>query len=75
MSALRIVVQAESQHVTNMQLMIRPSNMTQLFAICKSDRKVWRTLPNGGHNDSVAEPGYFEHILSFVREEVLADGH
>lgn len=54
---------------------VPPSNMTQLFAICKSDRKVWRTLPNGGHNDSVAEPGYFEHILSFVREEVLADGH
>ncbi|GKZ88138.1 hypothetical protein AnigIFM59636_007098 [Aspergillus niger] len=53
---------------------VPPSNMTQLFAICKSDRKVWRTLPNGGHNDSVAEPGYFEHILSFVREEVLADG-
>ncbi|GKZ20197.1 hypothetical protein AbraIFM66951_008459 [Aspergillus brasiliensis] len=52
---------------------VPPSNMTQLFAICKSDRKVWRTLPNGGHNDSVAEPGYFEHILSFVREEVLAD--
>ncbi|XRM40403.1 bem46 protein, variant [Aspergillus tubingensis] len=53
---------------------VPPSNMTQLFAICKSDRKVWRTLPNGGHNDSIAEPGYFEHILSFVREEVLADG-
>lgn len=50
---------------------IPPSNMTQLFAICNSNRKVWRTLPNGAHNDSVAEPGYFEHIHSFVTEEIL----
>lgn len=50
--------------------LVPPSNMTQLFAVCKSERKVWRTLPNGGHNDSVAEPGYFDHIHSFVREEV-----
>ncbi|RAK99657.1 alpha/beta hydrolase [Aspergillus ibericus CBS 121593] len=53
---------------------VPPSNMTQLFAVCASERKIWRTLPNGGHNDSVAEPGYFEHIHSFVMEEVLAKG-
>ncbi|KAE8144360.1 alpha/beta-hydrolase [Aspergillus avenaceus] len=52
---------------------VPPSNMTQLFAICQSERKVWRTLPNGAHNDSVAEPGYFEHIHSFVKEEVVGD--
>lgn len=50
---------------------VPPSNMTQLFAICNSSRKVWRTLPNGAHNDSVAEPGYFEHIHSFITEDVL----
>ncbi|KAL4979608.1 Alpha/Beta hydrolase protein [Aspergillus desertorum] len=50
---------------------VPPSNMTQLFAICNSKRKVWRTLPNGAHNDSVAEPDYFEHIHSFVTEEIL----
>ncbi|KAL2858755.1 Alpha/Beta hydrolase protein [Aspergillus pseudodeflectus] len=50
---------------------VPPSNMTQLFAICNSKRKIWRTLPNGAHNDSVAEPDYFEHIHSFVKEEVL----
>ncbi|KAJ5449954.1 Protein bem46 [Penicillium daleae] len=53
--------------------LVPPSNMTQLFAICKSETKIWRTLPNGGHNDSVAEPGYFEHIHSFVMEEVLSE--
>ncbi|KAL4874640.1 Alpha/Beta hydrolase protein [Aspergillus karnatakaensis] len=50
---------------------VPPSNMTQLFAICNSNRKIWRTLPNGAHNDSVAEPGYFEHIHSFITEEVF----
>ncbi|GAB1203844.1 Alpha/Beta hydrolase protein [Aspergillus pseudonomiae] len=50
---------------------VPPSNMTQLFAVCQSERKVWRTLPNGAHNDSVAEPGYFEHIHSFIKEEVI----
>jgi hypothetical protein len=45
--------------------------MTQLFAVCKASRKVWRTLPNGGHNDTVAESGYFEHIHDFVMEEVI----
>ncbi|KKK16922.1 hypothetical protein P175DRAFT_0467825 [Aspergillus ochraceoroseus IBT 24754] len=50
---------------------VPPSHMMQLFTICNSSRKAWRTLPNGAHNDSVAEPGYFEHIHSFVMEEVL----
>ncbi|KAJ5127290.1 hypothetical protein N7448_008069 [Penicillium atrosanguineum] len=53
--------------------LVPPSNMTQLFAACKSERKIWRTLPNGGHNDSVAEPGYFDHIHSFIREEVESE--
>lgn len=53
--------------------LVPPSNMTQLYAICNSNRKIWRTLPNGGHNDSVAEPGYFEHILEFITEEVTTD--
>lgn len=51
--------------------LVPPTHMTQLFAACKSEPKIWRTLPNGGHNDSVAEPGYFDHIHSFVTEEVL----
>ncbi|OJJ42912.1 hypothetical protein ASPZODRAFT_136766 [Penicilliopsis zonata CBS 506.65] len=52
---------------------VPPSHMTQLFAVCKAQRKFWRTLPNGGHNDSVAEPGYFEHIHSFIMEEVISE--
>lgn len=52
---------------------VPPTNMTQLFSVCTSERKIWRTLPNGGHNDSVAEPGYFDHIHSFITEEVMND--
>ena len=49
---------------------LRPSHMTQLFELCKAETKIWRTLPNGAHNDSVAEPGYFDNIHSFISEEV-----
>ncbi|KAJ5166730.1 Protein bem46 [Penicillium canariense] len=53
--------------------LVPPSNMTQLFSVCQSETKIWRSLPNGGHNDSVAEPGYFEHIHSFITEEVMSE--
>jgi len=49
---------------------VPPLHMTQLHGLCNGKTKVWCTLPNGGHNDSVAEPGYFEHIHTFVKEEV-----
>jgi hypothetical protein len=45
--------------------------MAQLYALCKASTKVWRELPNGGHNDSVAEPNYFEYIHAFVMEHVI----
>ncbi|PGH27917.1 hypothetical protein AJ80_00467 [Polytolypa hystricis UAMH7299] len=52
---------------------VPPSHMTQLHHMCKADVKVWRTFPNGHHNDTVAEPGYFDHIQSFMVNEVLDD--
>lgn len=52
---------------------VPPSHMTHLFSVCRSPQKFWRPVPNGGHNDSVAEPGYFDYIHSFVMEEVLDD--
>ncbi|KAJ5291834.1 hypothetical protein N7478_001085 [Penicillium angulare] len=53
--------------------LVPPSHMTGLFALCQSETKIWRTLANGAHNDSVAEPGYFEHVLGFITEEVMDD--
>ncbi|OJD15614.1 hypothetical protein AJ78_04134 [Emergomyces pasteurianus Ep9510] len=52
---------------------VPPDHMLQLFAICNASTKVWRTFPNGQHNDTVAEPGYFDHIYSFVVDHVLGD--
>jgi hypothetical protein len=44
--------------------------MSQLFQLCRSQPKIWKEFPNGTHNDTVAEPGYFNHIDSFIEEHV-----
>jgi hypothetical protein len=43
--------------------------MSRLFQVCKAP-KVWRELPNGTHNDTVAESQYFQFIDDFLREYV-----
>ena len=45
--------------------------MKQLFAVCRAETKVWRTIPNGSHNDTVAEPNYFMYIFEFIRDKAL----
>ncbi len=45
--------------------------MAQLFAVCGALNKVWKELPNGTHNESILEPGYFEFIEEFVNEDVM----
>lgn len=47
--------------------------MQQLYSICRSKTKIWKTIPNGSHNDTVAEPNYFQYIADFIREQVLKD--
>ena len=44
--------------------------MAQLYKICKSQTKVWRDFPNGTHNDTVAEPGYFAYVDDFITQHV-----
>jgi hypothetical protein len=44
--------------------------MSKLYQVCRSTPKVWRELPNGTHNDSVSEPGYFNYIHEFLTEHV-----
>ncbi|KAH8731390.1 Alpha/Beta hydrolase protein [Phaeosphaeriaceae sp. PMI808] len=48
---------------------IPPSHMSRLFQVCKAP-KVWRELPDGTHNDTVAKPRYFLYIEDFLREYV-----
>lgn len=40
--------------------------MKSLYAICQSKQKIWREFPNGSHNDTVAEPNFFNHIMEYV---------
>ncbi|KAH0538172.1 hypothetical protein FGG08_005230 [Glutinoglossum americanum] len=47
------------------------SHMEQLFGICRSRKQTFKELPNGTHNDTMMEPGYFEAMFKFIREDVL----
>ncbi|KAF2200125.1 alpha/beta-hydrolase [Delitschia confertaspora ATCC 74209] len=50
---------------------VPPSHMAQLYKVCHAKVKVWRELPNGSHNDTVAEPGYFGYISDFITQFVV----
>jgi len=41
--------------------------MQALYQLCRSEPKVWHELPEGTHNDTVAEPSYFQAIDDFIR--------
>ena len=49
---------------------LRPEHMKQLYAVCRAKKKIWKEMPNGSHNDTVAEPYYFNHIFDFVNDEL-----
>ncbi|KAK5113889.1 hypothetical protein LTR85_010422 [Meristemomyces frigidus] len=51
---------------------VPPSHMKQLLRLCKAKTVVWKELPNGDHNNSVAEPGYFHHVEEFITRQVMA---
>jgi abhydrolase domain-containing protein 13 len=46
--------------------------MATLYNLCMVKHKMCKTFPNGYHNDTVAEPGYFDAIWAFLAEEVLS---
>lgn len=46
------------------------SMMKTLYDVCRVKRKVWRVFPEGHHNDTVAEPGYFDAIWKFLVHQV-----
>ncbi|OAL53192.1 BEM46 family protein-like protein [Pyrenochaeta sp. DS3sAY3a] len=48
---------------------VPPSHMSKLFQVCRAP-KIWKELPNGSHNDTVAEPRYFQYIDDFLSEFV-----
>lgn len=50
---------------------VPPIMMKTLFNLCSVENKTWKDFPNGDHNSTVAEPGYFDTIWEFVVEEVM----
>ena len=52
-------------------MVISASHMKKLFDVSKSSTKVWHEFPNGSHNDTVAEPRYFQYIDEFILSKVL----
>ena len=54
------------------KLVPSPDHMKQLYALSKAKRKVWKEIPNGHHNDTVAEPFFFDYIFGFIVEELKA---
>ncbi|KAI9840596.1 MAG: hypothetical protein M1838_004000, partial [Thelocarpon superellum] len=47
---------------------VPPSHMKQLYDMCRAKTKIWRDFPNGTHNESILEPGFFPAIADFVDE-------
>ncbi|KAF2759361.1 BEM46 family protein-like protein [Pseudovirgaria hyperparasitica] len=41
-------------------------HMKQLYNLSRTKRRIMRTFPNGTHNDTVAEPEYFQFIEDFI---------
>ncbi|KAA6409013.1 MAG: BEM46 family [Lasallia pustulata] len=52
---------------------VPPSHMRKLYSVCRAETKIWKEMPNGTHNDTVAEPHYFNHIAEFIRDHVLKE--
>ncbi|CAZ85894.1 unnamed protein product [Tuber melanosporum] len=52
--------------------LVPPSHMKTLFDICRA-KKVWRELPDGNHNETVAQDGYFDFIHDFIQK--IRNGH
>ena len=48
--------------------------MKRLYEICRAKPKIWREFKDGSHNDTVAEPAYFNYIDMFIREVVVGKG-
>ena len=47
--------------------------MKQLYTVSRANPKIFRSYPEGAHNNTVAAPGYFQHIADFIEEYVLKE--
>lgn len=52
-----------------MRMEYRPGHMKTLYNLCVAP-KAWRSFPEGSHNDTFCEEGYFDEILDFVEKVI-----
>ena len=52
--------------------LISPAHMRHLYEICRAQKKIWKAFPDGTHNESIMQPGYFQYIADFIEDEVIA---
>ena len=45
--------------------------MKELFKMCRAKNMVWKELPYGDHNNTVAERGYFSYVQDFIDNYIL----
>lgn len=45
--------------------------MKTLYQASQTKIKIWRDFPDGSHNDTCAESGYFDYIEGFIDKVVL----
>ncbi|PSS03545.1 Alpha/Beta hydrolase protein [Coniella lustricola] len=45
---------------------VPPNHMRRLYELSQAPNKIFKPLPNGDHNSSVLEDGYFESIAEFI---------
>lgn len=54
--------------------LIPPAHMAKLHELCSTrGAKDWAEMPNGTHNDTCVQPGYFTAIREFLERRVLKE--
>ncbi|KAF8252748.1 alpha/beta-hydrolase [Wilcoxina mikolae CBS 423.85] len=52
--------------------LVPPEHMARLHEVCVSP-KAWKAFPDGSHNDTWVEPGYFQSIMEFIKTVIRGE--
>lgn len=50
--------------------LVPPYQLLELFKLCSSEKKRLRQFPNGAHNDTCVQPGYWTEIQKWLHDEI-----
>lgn len=51
--------------------LVPPAQMDALFHACPARHKHFVPIAGGMHNDTCAQPGYFDHIGTFIKQHII----